>query len=170
MQYPIGKFDRNAPITDAQIPQLIDQVRRLPQTLADLLSHATSEQLRGTYRDAGWNGLQVIHHLADSHMNAYIRFKLSLTEDNPIIKPYLQDAWAHTPDNALDAEVSLNILRGVHARWAAIMDGMTSEQFERTFHHPEQKRDTSLRTTLAMYVWHGHHHAAHLKIILGHTD
>ena len=169
MQYPIGKFDRSAPVTDAQIPELIDQIRRLPHQLANLLNQATAESLSGTYRDGGWTGLQVVHHLADSHMNAYIRFKLALTEDNPTIKPYLQDAWVNTPDAALDADVSLNILRGVHAKWAAILEGMTAEQFDRTFHHPEQKRDTTLRTTLAMYAWHGTHHLEHVRIILAGT-
>lgn len=169
MQYPIGKFDRSAPVTDAQIPELIDQIRRLPHQLANLLNQATAESLSGTYRDGGWTGFQVVHHLADSHMNAYIRFKLALTEDNPTIKPYLQDAWVNTPDAALDADVSLNILRGVHAKWAAILEGMTAEQFDRTFHHPEQKRDTTLRTTLAMYAWHGNHHLEHVRIILAGT-
>jgi hypothetical protein len=170
MQYPIGKFDRSVPVTDAQIPELITQVRNLPHQLANLLNRSTPEALSGTYREGGWTGLQVIHHLADSHINAYIRFKLALTEDNPTIKPYLQDAWVNTPDAALDAEVSLNILRGVHAKWVAIMEGMTSEQFDRTFHHPEQKRDTSLRTTLAMYAWHGNHHLEHVRIILADTE
>ncbi len=170
MQYPIGKFDRSAPITDAQIPELIDQIRRLPHTLANLLNRATPENLAGTYRDGGWTGFQVIHHLADSHMNAYIRFKLALSEENPTIKPYLQDAWANTADNALEAEVSLNILRGVHARWVAILESMSMDEFERTFHHPEQKRDTSLRTTLAMYAWHGNHHLEHVRIILAKSD
>jgi hypothetical protein len=170
MQYPIGKFDRSAPITDAQIPELIDQIRNLPHRLANLLNRATPENLAGTYRDGGWTGLQVIHHLADSHMNAYIRFKLALSEENPTIKPYLQDAWSNMADSALDAEVSLNILRGVHARWVAILESMTMDEFERTFHHPEQKRDTTLRTTLAMYAWHGNHHLEHVRIILAHTD
>lgn len=170
MQYPIGKFDRSVPVTDAQIPELIDQVRNLPHRLANVLNRATSESMKGTYREGGWTGLQVIHHLADSHMNAYIRFKLALTEDNPTIKPYLQDAWVNTADASLDAEVSLNLLRAVHAKWAAILDGMTSDQFDRTFHHPEQKRDTSLRTTLAMYAWHGNHHLEHLRIILADTE
>lgn len=170
MQYPIGKFDRSVPVTDAQIPELTAQIRDLPHKLANLLNRATPDALSGTYREGGWTGLQVVHHLADSHMNAYIRFKLALTEDNPTIKPYLQDAWVNTPDAALDPDVSLNILRGVHAKWAAILDGMSGDQFDRTFHHPEQKRDTSLRTTLAMYAWHGNHHLEHLRIILADTE
>lgn len=170
MQYPIGKFDRSAPITDAQIPELIAQIRKLPHQLANLLNQATSQSLSRTYRDGGWTGIQVLHHLADSHMNAYIRFKLALTEDNPTIKAYHQDAWANTADNALEADVSLSIINGVHARWGAILEGMSMADFDRTFHHPEQKRDMTLRTTLGMYAWHGNHHLEHLRIILAHTD
>lgn len=166
MQYPIGKFDRSAPVTDEQIPELIDLIRQLPHRLANLLNQATPELLTCTYRDGGWTGTQVVHHLADSHMNAYMRYKLALTEDNPTIKAYHQDAWANTADNQLDTNVSLNILRGVHTRWVAIMDAMSMDEFERTFHHPEQNRDLTLRSTLALYAWHGAHHLEHLRIIL----
>ncbi len=166
MQYPIGKFDRNAPVTDEMIPDLIEQIRTLPHQIANLLNISDASNLENTYREGGWTGLQVIHHLADSHMNAYIRFKLALTEDNPTIKTYKQDAWAELADNLLEADVSLGILRGIHRRWAAIMKDMTPADFDRTFHHPEQNRDITLRTTMAMYAWHGVHHLEHLRIVI----
>jgi len=165
-QYPVGRFDRNAPIHDAQIPHLIEHVRLLPQQLADILTGAPIENLAHTYREGGWTGLQVIHHLADSHMNAYMRFKLALTEDHPTIRPYSQDAWAETADNQLDADFSLMIIRGVHKRWHAILNAMGPADFDRTFHHPEQKRDFTLRTTLGLYEWHGRHHMEHIRICL----
>lgn len=165
-QYPVGRFDRNAPITDDMIPGLIESVRTLPHQLANILNGAPIENLVNTYREGGWTGTQVIHHLADSHMNAYMRFKLALTEDHPTIRPYSQDAWAQTADNKLDADFSLMIIRGVHKRWYAILNGMSPADFDRTFHHPEQNRDFTLRTTLGLYEWHGRHHLEHVRICL----
>lgn len=165
-QYPVGRFDRNAPISDDSIPALIESLRTVPHRLANILNGAPIENLSNTYREGGWTGIQVIHHLADSHMNAYMRFKLALTEDHPTIRPYSQNAWAETADNNLDADPSLMIIRGVHKRWFALLNAMEPADFDRTFHHPEQKRDFSLRTTLGLYEWHGRHHLEHIRICL----
>lgn len=165
-QYPVGRFDLTAPIGNDQLPTLITSVRTLPDQLDQVLASGSAEALNQPYRAGGWTGLQVIHHLADSHLNAFIRFKLALTEDHPTIRPYHQDGWAGTADNAVGAEASLQILRGVHARWAAILDAMTPSDFERTFHHPEQGRDFTLRTTLGLYEWHGRHHLAHVRLCM----
>jgi hypothetical protein len=166
VQYPVGRFDLTAPIEDAELPALIDSVRALPSQLADLLGNGSIDALINPYREGGWTGVQVIHHLADSHMNAFIRFKLALTEDRPTIRPYDQDGWAQTADNAAPVEASLQILHGIHARWATILDAMTPSDFDRAFHHPEQGRDFTLRTTLGMYAWHGRHHLEHVRTCL----
>jgi hypothetical protein len=163
-QYPVGPFEFERPIPDDEIPALMASIRALPDELDAIVAGAPAGAMARPYRDGGWTGVQVIHHLADSHMNAFIRFKLALTEDHPTIRPYHQDGWARTADNGAPIEASRLILRGVHTRWTAILEAMTPGDFERGFHHPEQGRDFTLRTTLGLYEWHGRHHLAHLRI------
>ena len=120
-------------------------------------------QLDTPYRDGGWSVRQVVHHIADSHINSIVRFKLALTEDTPTIRPYDEALWAELGDaRSAPVELSLALIDALHARWAVMLRGMTAEDFKRTFHHPEHDRTFPLDRTLAMYAWHGKHHIAHI--------
>lgn len=166
MQYPIGKFEKPEVIDSSQIEVAIDHIVRLPQQLEETLLKSRKEHLLRPYREGGWNLQQTLHHLADSHMNAFIRFKLALTEDHPTIKAYHQDGWASTADNQADIQTSVSILKGVHARWALLMKSMQASDWDRTFFHPEHQRTISLKETVLLYAWHGRHHHAHIRIII----
>lgn len=167
MQYPIGKFQRPTTYSPESIAESVATISLLPQELKSALSGITPEQIETPYRIDGWTVRQVVHHLADSHMNAYMRFKLALTEENPTIKGYDQDRWAVLTDNALDLDLSVSMLDGMHARWTAIMRGMSAEDWNRTFFHPEQQRSIPLKESAALYAWHGRHHVGHVKAVVG---
>lgn len=142
-------------------------IAAFPALLAAAVRGADRARLRNTYRPGGWTALQVIHHVADSHINSYCRFKLALTEDNPTIKPYDEAAWALLPDyeEGLVGE-ALDLLRALHAKWSRLMEKMTEEQWRRTFFHPESKRAFALYESVALYGWHGRHHLRHVEIAL----
>ncbi len=163
LQFPIGKFTMPAgPLSGAERKQAIATIAELPVRVRAAVAGLTSEQLDTTYRPGGWTVRQVVHHLADSHMNAFVRFKLALTEDDPTVKPYAEAAWAETVDaktNAIDP--SLHIIDGMHERLAVLLENMTAEDFARTFRHPERGVMT-LDTTVVMYAWHCKHHVAHI--------
>lgn len=143
-------------------------IQTLPQQISDQLNQMTPQHLATPYRPGGWTGHQLVHHLADSHMNCLIRFKLALTEDNPTIKPYDEGAWATLSDTMeVPLEVSLQILEGVHARWTRLLTHFEKAEWTRTFFHPESKQITRLDTALGAYAWHGRHHLAHLKLCSG---
>lgn len=163
LKYPIGKFQKPEMLTEKHIQLWIQDIALLPHQIRQAVNGLTDEQLDTPYRPEGWTVRQVVHHVADSHMNAYIRFKLALTEDNPIIKPYEEGLWAELPDSKMDVEVSLNIIDNMHARWAAILRGMTAVDFELTFFHPIQERSHTLKAIAGMYSWHGRHHVAHIS-------
>lgn len=168
LRYPIGRFKRPTEVSAEERIQWIEVLKNLPSNLEALCEHITEKQLDTPYRPGGWNVRQVIHHLADSHMNCLLRFKLALTEDNPTICPYREALWAELPDVwQVDIHQSLSILQGVHSRLVAILHSMDESQFARTFHHPEMKRDMRLDTTLALYAWHSEHHLAHIRNALG---
>lgn len=142
---------------------LIQELEALPSRLRELVSGATAEQLARPYRDGGWNSLQVIHHLADSHMQMFVRARLILTEDNPAIKPYSQDDWANLPDSkAMPIEPSLLILDGVHARIASLYRTLPEEAWQRTAFHPERGAIT-LEFLLSLYAGHGEKHLGHIR-------
>ncbi|GKU79159.1 YfiT family bacillithiol transferase [Paenibacillus sp. L3-i20] len=163
IRFPIGTFDYNSVIDLEQRKLWIDQIAELPTKLIEAVVGLTEEQLRTPYREGGWNIKQVIHHIADSHMNSYIRFKLALTEQNPTIRPYFEDRWAELSDTFDEPiETSLKLLEVLHRRWVTLLTTMTDEQFERTFFHPESKEIISLNTNLGVYCWHGRHHLAHI--------
>jgi uncharacterized damage-inducible protein DinB len=164
-RYPIGQLDLPETITKGQIEQWIEEIKMLPQRLRFVLESSNERDLTSTYRDGGWTVNQLVHHLADSHMNSFIRFKLGLTEDIPTVKPYDENAWAELPDAHLPIEVSLNIIGGVHYRWSVLLESMTEEQWMRTFNHPENGL-TRLDHCLAHYAWHSNHHLAHIKTAL----
>lgn len=166
LKYPIGRFTYQ-PYDEAQRLVHIETIRGLPAQLRKTVAALSPAQLEQPYRPGGWSARQVIHHMADSHLNAYIRFKLILTEDTPAIKPYDEKAWAELADTAnTPPEASLLILEGVHARWAALLENIKGGQWQRTCYHPERQREIPLLEFLALYSWHGRHHVGHLRLVL----
>lgn len=161
-RYPIGKFSFDGPTNQAQRKQMIDAIERAPTALGAAVNGLSQEQVETPYRDGGWTVRQVVHHVPESHMNAYIRFKLALTEDEPTIKPYMEDRWAKTEDvKATPLEVSLAMLDCLHDRWVRLLRSLKPEDWKRTFRHPELGT-VSLEKNLALYAWHGRHHVAHV--------
>ncbi len=161
-QYPVGKFTYNNPPTDAQRKQMIDEIQQLPERMRAAVQGLSPQQLDTPYRDGGWTVRQVAHHVPESHMNAYIRFKLALTEDEPTIKPYEQGLWAELPDTkSTPVEISLALLDSLHDRWVRVLRAIKPEEWKRTFRHPELGVVT-LEKNLALYSWHGRHHLAHV--------
>lgn len=162
-RYPIGKYERKNTLTPAERKACIDQIAAVPQKMRDAIRGLTPQQLDTPYRDGGWTVRQVVHHVPDSHLNAYVRLKLALTEDNPVIKPYDEDAWSKLPDaQQTPVETSLQMLEALHTRWVALMRSMNDEDFRRTFRHPEHPGDFSLDGLVGLYAWHGRHHVAHI--------
>jgi uncharacterized damage-inducible protein DinB len=162
-RYPIGKLQPPADFTPDTRRAMIAQIAEAPERLRDALRDLGPEQLRTPYRPGGWTVAQVVHHLADSHMNAYVRFKLALTEGTPTIKPYKEERWAELADaSSTEIEPSIRLIEGLHARWVAMLRTLTLEDWARTFLHPEQGREVSLDRNLAIYSWHGRHHVAHI--------
>jgi hypothetical protein len=162
LRYPIGKFHYDGPPNDEQKRQFIDEIARTPENVKSAINGLAPIQLDTPYRPGGWTVRQVVHHLPDSHMNSYVRFKLALTEDDPIIKPYAEDRWAELGDSeATPIEASLALLDSLHARWVVLLRSLTPEQWKRNFRHPELG-PMSLEKNLALYAWHGRHHVAHI--------
>ena len=161
-RYPIGKFHRLDSYTDATRATAIATIAALPATLRKAVAALSEAQLNTPYRDGGWTVRQVVHHLADSHMNAYIRTRFTLTSDKPTIMPYPENIWAELVDaTSAPAESSLAIIDGMHARWAMLLDAQKAEAFTRSFVHPEHGERT-LDWMVEMYAWHSSHHAAHI--------
>lgn len=165
LKFPIGKTILTE-YSDSTKAKYIDTISRFPRDVDVLTSILDEEELLKQYRPEGWNVRQLVHHCADSHMNAYMRFKLALTEDNPTIKPYDEAAWAELSDNLVDISFSMGILIGVHRRWTVTLESMTASDFDRTYFHPESKQSMSLWDALAMYDWHSRHHLAHIELAL----
>jgi hypothetical protein len=161
LQYPLGRHTLVEALTPEQRVECIVQIADAPGHLRRAVVGLDERQLDTPYRPDGWTVRQVVHHLPDSHVNAYVRFKLALTEDQPTIKPYSQALWASTPDVRAPAEVSLALLAALHERWVLLLRGMTPAQFARTLNHPEAGVLT-LDGMLAQYAWHGRHHTAHI--------
>jgi len=159
--YPIGKFDRAA-IDPSRREEYVSVIRELPARLRSAVADLSGSQIDTPYRPGGWTVRQTVHHVADSHMNSLIRFKLALTEDDvPTIRPYYEDRWAELADSKLPIEDSLNLIDGIHTRWTAILESMTDKDFDRKFNHPETGEWT-LDGALALYAWHSLHHTAHI--------
>jgi len=162
-RYPIGKFHFEGPPSEAQRASLINDIEQAPAALRAAVKGLTPDQLETHYREDGWTVRQVAHHVPDSHMNAYVRFKLALTEDEPTIKPYAEDRWAQLTDTqSTPVEVSLALLESLHSRWVNLLRSLRSEDWKRTFRHPELGLVT-LEKNLALYAWHGRHHIAHVS-------
>ena len=162
-QYPIGKYVEQ-PFSEKQLQEWLNDIRFLPENLEHAVLNLDEAQLETPYREGGWTVKQLVHHVADSHMNAYIRFKLGLSEENPTIKPYNQDAWAQMPDTKnLPINLSFTILHAVHRRWYEILINISPEQWNRTVVHPEYNKQMTLWHLLGMYTWHSRHHTAHIN-------
>ena len=160
LRYPIGKFDRSA-VDGTRHAEYLQAIERLPEALAAAVKGLSDAELDTPYRPGGWTVRQAVHHIADSHMNAFCRFKLALTEDAPTIRPYFEDRWAGTADNRSAVDDSLSMIKGLHARWSALLNSMSDADLARTLDHPESGTWT-LEQMLALYAWHGDHHTAHI--------
>jgi uncharacterized damage-inducible protein DinB len=165
LRYPIGKFERPETITESQRRDFIDAIAATPARLASAVAGLTPAQLDTPYRPGGWTVRQLAHHVPDSHMNAYVRFKLALTEDVPTIKPYEEARWAELGDTATTpVETSLALLENLHKRWVALLRSMAPADWARQFRHPELG-PMNLDQTLALYAWHSKHHVAHITAL-----
>lgn len=167
LQYPIGKPTLpTVPLTAAERKTYIDQLAALPEQLTAAARKVGGVRLENPYRPGGWTGRQVIHHVADVHLNFFLRYKLALTEHNPTIKPFDLNAWAALPDvAATPVTVSLQLLAALHARWTTLLWHLTDEQWQRTFYHPAYQLTYTLDQALVQYSWHGRHHLAHLELL-----
>ena len=163
LRYPIGKFVAPGELTPAERSERIDRIADAPGRLAAAVAGLSPAQLDTPYRDGGWSVRQVVHHLADSHLNAYCRVRLALTEEKPTIRPYDENLWATLPDaSSAEPELSLPLLAALHARWVRLLGAMTADQFRRRLVHPEHGREFTVDDIVAMYAWHGLHHVAHV--------
>ena len=161
-RFPIGKFHYEGQVSEQQKQAFLSDIAQTPANLRAAVRGLEESQLETPYRSGGWTVRQVVHHVPDSHMNAYVRFKLALTEDDPTIKPYAEDRWADLSDTkATPVEVSMTLLDSLHDRWVRLLRSLTSNDWKRTFRHPELGSMT-LEKTLALYAWHGKHHVAHI--------
>ena len=162
LRYPVGPLQIPPEISVSDRQVFITTLRDLPGQLRDATSGLTAQQLDTPYRPGGWTIRQVIHHVADSHMNANVRVRLALTEKSPLIKPYFEDRWAELTDaRSEEIEVSLQLLEALHRRWVKLWESLTDEQFARTYRHPEMG-ELSMDKVLALYAWHSRHHLAHV--------
>ena len=166
LRFPIGRFAPVPEATAEERARWIADVAALPARFRAAVSGLSDAQLDTPYRPGGWTVRQLVHHVPDSHMNAYVRFKLALTEDEPTIKPYDEARWAELPDVGVVApEVSLALTDALHARWTALLGQLAPADWARTFRHPDYDRVMRLDTVLALYAWHGRHHTAHVTAL-----
>lgn len=163
LKFPIGRFEWIDTLSADEIKFITEEIRNFPTGFERLVQNLDPEDFKKNYRPGGWQIGQLIHHLADSHMQCYIRFKQALTLDTPTIMDYDQDTWATLADAVnLDVKSSLMILKGVHQRWANLIESLNPKQLERQYYHPSRDKNYSLATVLALYAWHGKHHIAHI--------
>lgn len=166
LRYPIGKYNCPDEITEKVLFEWIEDISSFPSRIRNAVTNLTDEQLDTPYREGGWTVRQVVHHCADSHINALMRFKLTLTEENPTIKPYFQDRWVELADSK-DVPIgsSLKMLEGLHERWTILLKSLTEAELKKTFSHPEHGRDFRLDETIGNYAWHCNHHLAHITTL-----
>lgn len=167
LKYPIGKEEIPEEITSVEIKDWIDDISELPQKLKEAVNKISKKQLDTPYRPEGWTLKQLIHHIADSHMSALLRFKWALTEDEPTIKAYDEKTFAELYDSRLaPVEISLDLISSLHGKWVILLENMSTDDFEKTYVHPETGRRFSLKQSLGHYSWHSRHHYAHLHNLL----
>jgi len=165
LRYPIGAFEWPRDVTGGDRREFIREIAELPRKLREAVAGLTDAQLDTPYRPGGWTVRQVVHHLADSHIHSYIRFKLALTEDQPAIKPYDEARWAELKEaRSAPVGVSLDLIDALHRRWVMLLENMTETDFKRAFHHPERGA-MPLEATVEMYAWHCRHHVAHIQAL-----
>ncbi|HFC01107.1 MAG TPA: putative metal-dependent hydrolase [Phaeodactylibacter sp.] len=165
LRFPIGKFQPPKVITPQHIQNWITEIETIPSQIANAIKPLTPQQLDTPYRPEGWTIRQVVHHLADSHMNSYIRFKWTLTEDTPVIKAYDEGLWAELQDGkTAPVELSVQLLSALHARWVVMLKKLSPTDLEKKFTHPETGQLISLKTMIALYAWHGKHHLGHILL------
>jgi len=163
--FPIGRFNGQPPANDDERNKFLKDIEETPAKLRAAVAGLSEQQLNTPYREGGWTVRQVVHHVPDSHLNSYIRFKWALTEDEPTIKPYFEDRWAELPDSKnTPVEVSLTLLDSLHQRWVNLLRSLGPNDWKKTFRHPELGVMT-LDKTLALYSWHGRHHVAHITTL-----
>ena len=165
LKYPIGRYEPPAFISEEQLQLWIEELSQFPQQLKESTKSLTEEDLELTYRPDGWTVRQVINHLADSHINAYTRFHLTLTEEKPTIRPYFEDRWAELLDGKTVAiEISIAILKAIHERLVFLLGSLKPDKFNRTYIHPETQKEYTMGYLLGNYAWHGRHHLAHIEL------
>ncbi|BAU26050.1 DinB family protein [Aneurinibacillus soli] len=165
VKFPIGQFRCDEEISFTQVNKWIEEICVLPTELHNIVEGLGDVQLDTPYRDGGWTIRQVVHHVADSHMNAYIRFKLALTENRPTIKPYDEGLWAELSDSKLPVAISLKLIEALHTKWAALLSNLTESDLKKEFIHPDSGVITVERN-IGIYAWHGKHHLAHIQRLL----
>jgi uncharacterized damage-inducible protein DinB len=166
LRYPIGKYQRPGELTADQRLEFIDAIAETPERLQSALKYLSADRLDTPYRPEGWTVRQVVHHLPDSHMNAYVRMKLALTEDEPTIKTYDEARWAELFDGKrLPISSSLDLLETLHKRWVLMLKSLAPEDWARKFRHPDHEKPMSIDDSLALYAWHGKHHVAHITAL-----
>lgn len=163
LKYPIGRFIYHDSFSEEEIKANIRIIESFPENLSQEVINLSGEQLNTAYRPDGWTIRQVVHHCADSHINSIIRFKLALTEDNPVIKPYKEDKWAELIDSKLPVDVSLQLLKALHYKWVVLLRSLTIDDLNKSFIHPEKNNEIRLDQCICMYAWHCNHHLAHIK-------
>lgn len=165
-RYPIGPFAPPESLTPEERTELIEQLAAAPMQLRAAVTNLTDEQLATPYREGGWTVRQVVHHVADSHINAYVRLRLALTENEPLLRPYDEAQWARLDDaRTMDAGISLALLDALHARFVALLRTLPEDAFRRRLRHPEHEGVLTIDWLLAMYAWHGRHHTAHITAL-----
>ncbi|MGN6491242.1 MAG: YfiT family bacillithiol transferase [Agriterribacter sp.] len=165
LRYPIGHYQPE-PFSAATKENWLADIKYLPQLLENALLNLDEAQLHTPYREGGWTVQQLTHHVADSHINAYCRFRLGLTESNPTIRPYDEKSWAQLYDvNHLPVNISITLLHTLHARWHSLLESLSDEDWQRTVYHPEQAKKLTLWHLLGSYAWHGRHHTAHVTAL-----
>lgn len=164
LKYPIGRLQKPDTYNQELLQQWIATIAALPGWMDACIENLDEHQLQTPYREGGWTVQQVVHHVADSHMNAYVRIKLALTEDNPTIKPYKEALWAELIDTQIaPVNISVTMLHAMHRRLVALLQNLQPADFERTYFHPEHQRNIPLWEVVAMYAWHSKHHTAHIR-------
>ncbi len=165
LKYPIGKYIEQ-PFSENQLREWLFVIQDLPKLIEYAITNLDEAQLETPYRDGGWTVKQLVHHVADSHMNAYIRFKLGLTEENPSIKPYDENEWAKLSDTKnIPINISITLLFALHSRWYEVLKNINTDEWSRTVFHPEHKSTMTLWYLLGLYAWHCRHHTAHITAL-----
>lgn len=166
-RFPLGPMPQPLTLTPEERAEAVRAIQALPAALRAAVEGQPDAVLDTPYREGGWTVRQVVHHLADSHMNAVVRLKLALTEDNPTVRPYEEGEWARLPDTRLPVAPSLSLLDGLHVRWTALLEGLSLEEWGHEWTHPALGQTSTVDTLAAMYAWHGRHHLAQIRRVVG---